>query len=418
MEHLLLIFFLVLFIVISGILSASETSLFSLSSFTLRAYHSHPDTRKRIVFRLLQNPRELLVTILMLNVLANILVQNVISNLFEGRSGWLKVGLPLLLTLVFGEIVPKSIALPNHTKIAPFIAPFIAFCARILGPFRSSLTRVTSYISRVLFFFLKKEKPIAEEELEEVLKDSEKKGVLNKEEAELMKGYLSLRYATVRELMRPKEEILFYDLEHPLKELEILFLEKECSRVPVCKGDLENLLGILSVRRYLFSGHSLKLPHDLRKIIKKPFYTPETTSAWSLFEELREKQESLAMVVDEYGSITGLITQEDLVEAVIGEISDRKDSSKLYTRSGEDVIIASGKLELSELEDLFEAKFKNKSGAVTLGGWLIEQLGDIPQTGMKYVTDDFLFYVLASEPNRVKRVYVRCLKSPKKRRKT
>jgi CBS domain containing-hemolysin-like protein len=124
---------------------------------------------------------------------------------------------------------------------------------------------------------------------------------------------------------------------------------------------------------------------------------------------LREKSAPLAMVVDEYGIISGLVAQEDLIEQVVGEIADLRDEKNLYTRSGEDIIIASGKMEIAEFEPIFGIALRSREHAVTLGGWLIEQLGSIPQTGTQYATDDFLFYVLAAEPNRVRRVYVRRL---------
>jgi CBS domain containing-hemolysin-like protein len=128
---------------------------------------------------------------------------------------------------------------------------------------------------------------------------------------------------------------------------------------------------------------------------------------------LRERGESLAIVVDEYGSISGLITQEDLMESVVGEILDKRDEKSLYTRSGEDAIIASGKLELTEFKEIFGVSLKSKEHVFTLGGWLIEQLGDIPSIGTKYADDRFLFYILEAAPNRIRRVYVRKLK-PKK----
>ena len=126
-----------------------------------------------------------------------------------------------------------------------------------------------------------------------------------------------------------------------------------------------------------------------------------------------DRKESLAMVVDEYGSISGLIALEDLVETVVGEIADARDKKSQYTRSGEDVIIASGKLELAEFEEIFGVALPSENQVVTLGGWLSEQMNDIPKTGTKYVVFDFLFHVLAADPKRVRRIYVRRLKTKK-----
>jgi putative hemolysin len=132
---------------------------------------------------------------------------------------------------------------------------------------------------------------------------------------------------------------------------------------------------------------------------------------------LYDRKESIAIVVDEYGSVSGLITLEDLVEVVVGEIADRRDVKARFTRAGEDVIITSGKFELAEFEEVFGKELFSENNVVTIGGWLTEQLGDIPKTGTKYVTEEFLFHVLASEPTRVKRVYIRRLKKPPMKKK-
>lgn len=396
-------------------MSGTETSLFSLSSLSVKSYHYSIDNRKKLIYHLLQNPRELLVTIMMLNVFANIVIQNVVSSLFGIAAGWgVRVGVPLGLTLIFGEIIPKSIALPNNEKIAYKVAPFVATVARILGPFRKVLTKFTSYISRIFFFFLRKEEEISQDELEEALRGCINSKVLSKEESKLMEGYLDLHYTSVKELMRPREDVLFYNIHDPLHKLIHLFVDLQCTRIPVCDKDLENLLGVVSFREFFCKQEKIKSSHDVKKIVKKPHFIPESINAWTVLHDLREKKEDLAIVIDEYGSISGLLTQEDLIESVIGEIADLRDVKSLYSKSGEDVIIASGKLEISTLEEIFGRCLENKEKAVTIGGWLIEQLGDIPKTGTRYVTDDFLFYVLAAEPNRIKRVYIRHLKGREK----
>jgi putative hemolysin len=122
---------------------------------------------------------------------------------------------------------------------------------------------------------------------------------------------------------------------------------------------------------------------------------------------LDERNHEVAMVVDEYGSITGLICYEDLVEVVIGEIADRRDEKKLYTRSGKNVIITSGKLELSEFEEIFGVGLSSANNMMTVGGWLTEQLGDIPKSGSNFQIGDFFFHILAADPNRIVRLYIR-----------
>ncbi len=406
-----MIFFLIVLILLSAFLSASETALFSLSPLTVKSYRNTSDARLNLIGRLMDRPREVLVSILILNVFANVLIQNTVSTLFDDFQSWsLKIGVPLALTLIFGEVLPKSLALPSHTAVAYWTAPWIRAAASFLRPIRGPLTRATSFISRFLFFFLREEKEISAEELRHVLKTSEERGVLMPIESELIGGTLDLQNSQVKEHMRPRAEVFSYDIQEPLSHLLELFIEKEVTRVPVYQGNLENLKGILSAREFFFHKNEIKNEKDLLAILKKPYYLPESTRGWTALRNLRERGISLAMVVDEYGSISGLITQEDLVEAVIGEIVDARDAKSTYTRSSKDVIIASGKLELNEFEEIFGVALKSKENIVTLGGWLIEQLGDIPATGTKYAADDFLFYVLAAEPNRIQRIYVRRLR--------
>jgi len=393
-------------LIISAFLASSETSLFSLSQTTLKSYQTSPNPKQQRIAALMASPRNVLVTLLMCNVFVNLLIQNTVADLFIQDSWALKVGLPLGLTLVFGEVLPKSISLPNNTRYAPRVVAIVGFLTRILRPIREPLTRMTHWISRFLFVFLRKEQAVGSDELRLVLQQSEERGILLPQECDLIAGSLDLQESIVKARMRPRDEILYYDIQEPLSQLERLFVDSEITRVPVCDGSLENLLGILSARSYFFHRHE----KDLRRILKKPYFVPETINAWTLLQNLRERGLSLAVVVDEYGSISGLATQEDLIEAVVGEIADRRDPKNLYTRASEDVIIASGKLELSAFEEIFGIPLESEEKPVTLGGWLIEQLGDIPAASTQYTTDRFLFYILAAEPNRIRRIYVRCIK--------
>lgn len=405
-----LIALLVVLILLSGSVSASETALFSLSSMKVKVFKEDEDKRKRLVASLLSHPRDLLVTIMILNILFNILAQNVVSSIFGDFSGWLlNVGVPLALTLIFADMIPKSLAIPNNEVIAYRSASLLNFAQRLLLPLRRVLTGFTGVLSRVMFFFLKREKDISIDELRHALKTGTSFGVLNEDEAELVRGYLNLQESIVKELMRPREEVIFFDIQEPLTKLIHLFVDQECSRIPVCNHDLEKVAGIMTSRLFFLHRHELQTSSDLLPILEKPFFVPESMSARVLLKQMYENKRSIALVVDEYGSVSGLITLEDLVEVVVGEIADRRDEKSRYTRSGEDVIIASGKLELAEFEEIFDVSLESENNMVTLGGWLTEQLGDIPKSGAKYMASGFLFHVLAADPTRVRRIYVRRL---------
>jgi putative hemolysin len=397
----------------SAYFSASETALFSLSSMKVKAYQKASNPRKRLIAHLVLQPRDLLVTVFMLNTLVNILIQNVSSSMFGEEASWhLKVGFPLFIMLFFGEIFPKYYGLQNNVSLAYHVAPSIDLLQKFLKPLRKWVIAITSPISYLMFFFLKKEKSISGDELKHVLKASEAHGVLHPDEAELVKGYLNLQDMLVKELMRPRGDMQCYDIEEPLSKLIYLFAEKKHSRIPVYDNVLENMIGIISAKQFFLHHNEIKNPNELRQWLVKPFYVPENTPSRMLLRRLDKQNEEMAIVVDEYGSISGLITREDILEIVIGKSSVDQDSEVQYTQAGENEIIASGKLELDVFNELFDSNLESPSNMLTLGGWLIEKLEEIPKIGTKYKTDDFFFHVLAAEPNRINRIYVRKLTKP------
>jgi putative hemolysin len=407
---MILIFCLVFLVCLSAVFSASETSLFSLSAAQRKLYSESSDPRLQKAGLLLKDPQKLLVTILMMNVFVNLAIQNTVSSIFGTYSGWLEtVIFPLALVLIFGEVVPKSVALVKNRVIARTVAPFIDFIQRLLRPFRDLIVIITRPISRFLFFFLHAERPIPLEALKHSLRTSKDYGILTDDEAHLVRGYLNLQDLMVKEIMTPRQDIIFFDINSPLSALVTLFMEQECSRVPVCDGELENVLGIISARDFFLSREKIHTSEALKKHLMKAEFLPETMEGKTLLQSLYHRGIEMILVVDEYGSITGLVTLEDVVEVALGQIADRRNEKSLYTVSGQDVIICSGKLELKEFEEIFDIHLESENNMATIGGYLMEQMGEIPKSGDKFYDDHFLFHVLAADVNRVRRVYVRRL---------
>lgn len=413
----ILIIILTCLILASGFLSSTETAFFSLSSMRIRAFKEGQDPRGHLVARLISQPRNLLVTIIMLNVMLGILVQNVVASIFGTLSGWLlNVGVPLGLTLIFGEVIPKSLALANNAKMAYAAAPIIRVIEKVIAPFRNAIVWVAGGISYVTFCFLKKESAVSLDELKVALRTSKKFGFLNPEEAKLIRGYLNLEDDLIKEIMNPRQEIIAFNIHDDMSQLKELFIDKQCSKVPIYEKNLENILGIISSDVFFIHRKEIVSSETLKSFSKKPFFIPESTPAKVLLHQFYERAEEVAIVVDEYGSISGLVTLEDLVEVVVGQIADRRDEKILYTKAGEGVLIASGKMELAEFEEVFDVHLDSENNMATLGGWLIERFGDIPKEGAKLTTDEFLFHVLSSDQKRVRRVYIRKLNPmPKKK---
>jgi putative hemolysin len=392
----------------SAWISSAETAFFSLSSHKIRSYETDPDPRKQLIAKLLTRPRDLLVTVFMINTCVNIFLQNITSDLFGPHAGWgLKVGVPLSATLIFGEIIPKYIGMQNNAAISYRVAPMIQKLQNWLSGVRKVIIAITTPISKIMFFFLKKEPTISKEELEHVIETSELHGVLKQGEGELLKGFLHLQEVQAKEIMWPKEDILFYDLSRPLSHLIHLFTEQDCTRIPVCRGSFEDLAGVITVMQFFKNQEKMTKPENLVPFLNKPFFVPETTPARQLLKQMDEAGEILAFIVDEYGSITGMLSREDLIAIVVGCIVEEKGAEALFTPAGPFEVIASGKWDLSEFNDHFQSDLASQNHLVSIGGWLTEQIGDIPQSGSTFDLQGFHFKVLSSSKTRITRLFIR-----------
>jgi putative hemolysin len=408
MEFYILFFFLVILLFLSAFFSSSEVALFSLSNSQVKVFQSDPNPRRQLIAKLVHKSRDLLVTVFIMNTLVNIVLQNVASSMFEDYGNFtLKVGVPLLLTLIFGEIIPKNYGMENNLSLSYHVAPTIDWIQILIEPLRRFVVYITYPLSRILFFFLKKAESISTEELTHALITSKELGVLTNEEVDLAIGFMNLQSKSVREVMRSKEEILYYTLDEPLSKLLYLFADQECSRVPICSQNLQDVIGVLSARRFLLNRHKIQTSSDLKKYVEKPFFVPETISAKTLLRKFDSLKKHFALVVDEYGSIIGVITDEDIAEVIVGDITDLRDQEVSYVRQNSQEIIAFGKMEIAEFEEIYKTKISNPSGMVTLGGWLIQNIGEIPLTGTQYETENFLFKILSSDPKKVKKIYIR-----------
>lgn len=385
--------------------SLVESSYFSLSSLELQRFQSSSRQRERLVGQLMKSPRDLLIIMLMINVVMNILIQNLFSSTFEqDNTLFFSVVVPLCVTLLLGEVIPKSVGLAYNKVLAQITAKFVFYLRVCFFPFRKLLLDITTRVSRVCFFFLRQEKKISERALEDALHTSDFRGILTASELRLLQGYFQLRNTTVREWMQPREEVQFFDVQDSLECLWNLVAEEKEKYVLVCEGTLDKVLGKVSfVQMFMHSPKDLGF---VKSLVTPVLFFPEGLLARVALERMYMQNTSIAMVLDEYGSCSGLITLEALVRVVFGELLDRREQKK-YVFAGANAIIASGKLELLELEDIFQVTLKSPANMVTIGGWLTEQIGHIPQVGTYFKSGSLFFHVLSATERFVERVYIR-----------
>lgn len=368
MSLTLLLILLVLLLALSAFFSTSETALFSLSSSKRDTFTRSKNKGKQTAAFLLTTPKSLLITLLIMNITVNLAVQNVTSSIFGTVSSvFFTVALPFVLTLIFGEILPKTIAVTKDEAISSRVAGTLLILSRILTPVRYVFLKITKVTSYLLSFILKKDKEVTKEEIKHALVTSKASGLLSKDEVKLLLGSLRLSETQIKEVKCPRQSIFFYDINDSLQKLKDLFTEKKLSKIPIVDREIDNIIGTINASSFFAEYDNIEDAKDLKGFIDKPFFVPESMLARTLLASFDEKKIEIAFPVDEYGGISGLITKEDLVEIVVGQIKDVREEKTLFTRQGDDVIICSGKYELNDLEQLFDIEIERKGQETTVG---------------------------------------------------
>ena len=411
----MLLLFLVVLLVFSAFFSGSETALFSLSGLAVEKLKHNKPERGSIISRLLSNPRRLLVSIVVGNMLVNILSSTLAERVFAGifASGplhslaWVISTIVMtFLILILGEVAPKVLAINRAESFSLAVAPAISLLEKVVSPIRIVVHRISDWI---ISLFEKKyppeEIPLTREELTTALHLGSREGTLNGEEKEMITEIFKLGDKTVRQLMTPRNEIASFEVDTPLEEIAAVIKEKEYSRIPIYSGKVENVIGILYPKDLVMARARGSERLSLGEFLRKPYFVPEIMKASRLLKEFLERKIHIALVVDEYGGISGLITLDDLIEEIVGEIRERGEAPPEYTIEDEDTIQLKGRLELDFINDEFGFNLTVEKN-VTLGGFLCERLGHIPQPGEVYQEGDIGFTVVDLKGRRVGQVLI------------
>ncbi len=400
-----------LLLLCSFFFSGSETALFSLSSFKVKKLRREKGRRGTLVANLLANPRRLLISILIGNMFVNIfsstLADSLIRSIIPGGMGTLLAILIMAFAiLVVGEITPKTIAIQYAERVALRVSPIINFLGHILFPIRRTVRAVSDALISILSTRLPPpEHYVTEEEIKTAIDVGHREGIVDDQEEEMIRGVFDFADKNVVEAMRPRQEIVSFEVNQPLKVIEESIRAHEYSRIPIYEGEFDNVIGILYAKDLLWAKKG-SLQVDLKKILRPPYFIPETKAALSLFREFRRQRIHMAIVVNEYGGISGIITLEDLLEEIIGEIRDKGDDGPLYQKLGPNTFRIKARMEIEEFNELFGTEIRDENN-VTIGGFLISRIGIIPPVGHRHRYRNLLFTVSGAERNRVEEILVR-----------
>lgn len=393
------IFFILL--CFSFFFSGSETAFLSLGKIRLKQIEGmHTRASKRVV-NLLNDPHKLLITIVAGNTLVNIAASSIISEVFYKTFGERGVGYSFLATifiiLICGEVTPKVFALANAVNYAFFASLPLKFFEKLFNPMRILLTRVAYGMVRGLGINVSPEKPrITEQEIRSLFRMGKKKGVVKEMERDMIEGILEFKDLNAADIMTPRIDIVALDIGEGHEELVKQVKDAQFSRIPVYVHSLDNIVGVIYAKEFLMHKN---IP--VKDFVRRAFFVPETKRIDDLLEEMQRRHDHMAVVTDEYGVTSGIVTIEDILEEIVGEISDELDFETPKIRKIDHWSFeVSGKAHIDEVNETVGISIKTDE-VDTIGGYVIMMLGKIPQSGDSLEVNGHVITVKDVSKNRI-----------------
>ena len=409
---------LVFLLLCSAFFSACEVAYFSLNSLQLNEMSEKKGHLGRIVNSLLEKPRELLITIYIGNEFVNIAISVVVTsiaiNVFGNLGVGIAIGVGTLLLLVFGDIIPKSISLKFSQPYALFSAYPLTIFAKIVQPAQKLFSiwteKIISYMG-ILPHGLK-ESPITDEEFRAMVQVGEGEGVIDSDERELIQNVIEFGETTVDEIMTPKIDMFTVGIEDSLDDILPRIIENFYSRVPVYGEDEEGILGILYTKDLTRLKHLPREKVSLKSILHDTISVPQSKKIKEMLEEFRRMKRHMAIVLDEYGSVCGLVTLEDILEELVGEIDSEMRQEELpLKRLNENHYRIVGAYSLAEFNESFQSDLP-ENDYDTVGGYVFGLFGRIPRSGESTTVDRFKFRVEKMKGSRILSLFITLMSPP------
>jgi putative hemolysin len=407
-EHIPLGITVAILIFFSAFFSGSETALFSLSRSVVEDME-RGGHRQRLISSLLRRPRMLLVTILFGNLLVNIASTSAVTalaiSIFGQKGIGIAVALMTCVILIFGEIGPKSIALKNAAALARLSAPLLRFFMILFLPIRLVLGAIADFaVEKSRKLFGERTEEFGASELATAVELGHRDGLFDSFEKEVLTNLFLFTETMAHEILVPRVEVFSIDVDTPLARAIIEVRSRGFSRVPLYEGKDDHIVGVILAKDLLRYRRDEKV--SLRDIMRPPLFVPGTKRIRNLFGELIAAHQHMVIVLDEHGSFSGILTLEDILEEIVGEIRDRREPRvEDYVLMGEDSIIVEGAMEIEDLNEVFGMEI-DSSEVETVAGFLTEQIGRIPRAGESFTLGGYRYLVISTEPTKINKIKI------------
>jgi gliding motility-associated protein GldE len=405
---------IVLLLFCSAMISAAEVALFSLSQNDLTKLSQQNPNKSQLVSQLLQKPKKLLATLLLANNFVNIgivIIFSFLSNSFFAGivspvvKFVVEVVLVTFLILLFGEVLPKVYASRNNIKFSIRMARPLWFLDQLLSPLSLPMRAVTVYLHKKLG---RQKTNISVDQLSQALEMTSSDDTTS-EEQKILEGIVSFGNTDTKQVMSPRIDIFALEIEESFAEIYPKIIEKGYSRIPVFRENIDHIEGVLFVKDLI--PHIHKKEFNWNSLLREPFFVPENKKLDDLLKDFQSMKSHLAIVVDEYGGTSGLVSLEDVIEEIVGDISDEFDDENIsYSQIDEKNFLFEGKINLKDfyrIVNVDEEAFDDRKGeAETLAGFILELLGNFPKKGQKIHFSTVTFTVEVVDKKRVKQLKV------------
>ncbi len=409
MEYALRIALIVFCIIMSAYFSATETAFSTLNKIRIKNLAEDGNKKAKLVYNLTEKYDTMLSAVLIGNNIVNILGSSLATLLFldiiinsKDLATTVSTVVMTLLVLIFGEISPKTIAKRNPEKYAMFAAPLLKGLMIIFTPFTFVFQKWQTLLSKI--FKSDDDKGMTEEELISIIEEAEEEGDFDKEESTLIKSAIEFGDLEVGDIFTPRRDITAVSSDVTKEEIVKVFTESGYSRIPVYNDDIDNIIGIIYYKDFYTMAFNTNVP--ISEIIKPVIYVAKAQKINDLLKELQSKQLHFAVVMDEFGSTAGIVTLEDILEEIVGEIWDEHDEIvEEITKISEKEYIVSGMANVSKVFDLFDID-DDEIEAQTVNGWAMATLGKIPEVGDSFESDGLAVEILEMDDKRVENLRI------------
>jgi len=410
---------LILLIFLSAFFSGSEVALFSLDKRKLNNNFGNNPLLLKYITNLLEYPRRLLVTILIGNTIVNVaasivavtiaLEYSIIYNIPENIALTVQIILLTTLIILFGELTPKVLAVRNPYKFSFIVAIPIYWLSVLLYPASELITELMKTVAGK-FNFDRKKTVITHDEIKHLAELGHEKGTLEESENELIQSIVSYKTVQVREIMKPRVDIIAVSTETTLDEIVKTITTSGHSRIPLYNNDLDEVVGIIYAKDLLpyIKDEQLKSGFKPKEIARASLFVPETKYINDLMTEFQEKKMHIAIIVDEYGGTSGLVTLEDIIEEIIGEIRDEYDKEEEpIVKINDCSYLVSGSLQVDEINETLDLRIDTTEADYdTIGGFVLEHAESIPKEGYSFELDGIRYTVKEVAKKRIKKIQI------------